>query len=59
MIENAMYIEQYLQNIEAQLWDIDHLNASEFVNNILMYPLPGWEEKIIAMIRQAIFEFQN
>jgi hypothetical protein len=59
MIENVMYVEEFLHNLQCELWDIGHLDPSEFVGRLQMCPLPGWEDKVIAMIRQAIHEFQN
>lgn len=42
MIENMMYMEEVLHNIQYELWDLEALDPSEFVNKLLACPLPGW-----------------
>ena len=28
MIENMMYVEDYLHSLECELWDVDHLDVN-------------------------------
>lgn len=55
MFENIMYVEELLMSIQGDLFDIDNLDPTDFVNRIMQFPLNGIEDRILAMIRQAVY----
>jgi hypothetical protein len=59
MIENVMYVEELLHNLQYELMDIGPLDPTDFVNRLLCYPLIGFEDRLLAIIRQAVHEYQN
>lgn len=54
MIENVMYVEELLHNLQYELLDIGPLDPSDFVSRLQFYQLAGWEDKIIVLLRQAV-----
>lgn len=59
MIENVMYVEELLHNIQYELWEIGDLDPTNFVSRLQMYPVGGWEDQVLSLLRQAVHEYQN